>query len=98
MSSLFGEKIFIPHAKDGIENIGAVKLYPHQENHYLDYFLLLLSFWEEMPTENQIKELRIFIKKYYIKEIHLNIFNAAVEKNKIYIKKYKERLNYILSK
>ncbi len=98
MSSLFGEKIFIPHAKDGIENIGAVKLYPHQENHYLDYFLLLLSFWEEMPTENQIKELRIFIKKYYIKEIYLNIFNSAVEKNKIYIKKYKERLNYILSK
>lgn len=64
-------------------------MYPHQENHYLDYFLLLLNFWEYMPNENQIDDLRIFIKKYYKKDIYLNIFNMAVSNNKNYIKRFK---------
>jgi len=78
MSSLFGEKLYISHEKDGFENIGAVKLYPNQENHYLDYFLLLMSFWEEMPSENHIHDLRVFIKKYYIKEIYI-IFQFIIK-------------------
>ena len=93
MSSLFGQKIYINNKKSGFENIGCVKLYPNQEEHYKDYFLLLMSFWEEMPTEAQINDLRIFIKKYYVKDVYLNIFNAAVEKNRKYIDKFKNKLN-----
>ena len=68
-----------------INNIGAVLLYSNQEKHYLDYFLLLLNFWEYMPTDNQIKELRFFIKEYYIKDIYLNIFDKAVYYNKKFL-------------
>ena len=42
-----------------------------------------------MPNENQIDDLRIFIKKYYKKDIYLNIFNMAVSNNKNYIKRFK---------
>ena len=92
MSSLYGQKIYLNSKKSGIENIGCVKLYPNQEEHYKDYFLLLMSFWEEMPTESQINDLRIFIKKYYIKDEYLKIFNIAVEKNRNYISKFKNVL------
>lgn len=92
MSSLFGEKIYNINNQKRFQNIGAVKLYPNQESHYLDYFLLLSSFWEKMPSEIQINDLRSFIKKYYIKEIYLNLFNSAVEENRYYIKNYTEKL------
>ena len=96
MSSLVGQKIYISDTKSGIANIGCVVLSPNQEEHYKDYFLLLMSFWEEMPTEKQINDLRLFIKKYYIKDIYLNIFNAAVEKNKNYIKNFRNVLKSCL--
>ena len=92
MSSLYGQKIYISNSYQGYENIGAVKLYPNQEEHYKDYFLLLMSFWEEMPTRSQIKDLRKFIEKYYGKKIYLDIFDYAVEKNKEYIKNFKDKL------
>ena len=92
MSSLYGQKIYIDSNYQGVENIGCVKLYPNQEEHYKDYFLLLMSFWEEMPTESQINDLRNFIKKYYVNEIYLKIFNIAVEKNRKYINKFKSKL------
>ena len=92
MSSLYGQKIYIDSNYQGVENIGCVKLYPNQEEHYKDYFLLLMSFWEEMPTESQINDLRNFIKKYYTNEIYLKIFNIAVEKNRKYINKFKSKL------
>ena len=92
MSSLYGQKIYIDSNNQGVENIGCVKLYPNQEEHYKDYFLLLMSFWEEMPTESQINDLRNFIKKYYTNEIYLKIFNIAVEKNRKYINKFKSKL------
>ena len=97
MSSLYGQKIYITNSKQGFENIGAVKLYPNQEEHYKDYFLLLMSFWEEMPTESQIEDLRNFIKKYYVNKIYLKIFDTAVEKNRKYIDKYKSTLNNCLN-
>ena len=62
--------------------MGAVFLYPNQEDHYLDYFLLLLNFWEYIPTEKQISDLRLFIKTYYKDDIYINIFDMAVMKNK----------------
>ena len=61
MSCLQGDKIIIKN-KEGIENIGAIYLYKNQKNYYLDYFLLLLSYWEYMLSKKQIKKLKIFIK------------------------------------
>ena len=62
--TLYGDKVIIHNNRD-ILNIGAVFLYPNQEEHYLDYFLLLLNFWEYIPTDQQINDLTIFIEKYY---------------------------------
>ena len=92
MSVLYGDKLIIENSKE-IENIGAVFLFKNQEKHYLDYFLLLLGYWEYMPSEKHLKEMKVFIKKYYKKEIYLTIFNMAVEKNKFYINKIKNLFN-----
>ena len=86
MSVLYGDKLII-ETKNGIENIGAVYLYKNQKDHYLNYFLLLLNYWEYLPTEKQINELRIFIKKYYKNKIYINIFEQALHNNKFYINK-----------
>lgn len=85
-SALNGNKIL--SSSFAVGNIGAVFLYKNQKNYYIDYFLLLLCFWEYMPTDNQINDLRIFIKKYYKKKIYLNIFNQAVYLNKKHFKKH----------
>ena len=87
MSSLMRDKVVIENKSTGLENIGAIHLFPDQEKYYLNYFLLLLSPWEYLPSDNQLEDLRIFIKKYYKKDIYLNIFNKAVKENKIYINK-----------
>ena len=53
-----------------------------------------------MPKDNEINELRIFIKNFYIKDIFLKIFETAVIRNKIFIKnkqKY-DRENSIIKK
>jgi predicted O-methyltransferase YrrM len=84
MTSLAGNKVAIRDKYYGTENIGAIFLNPHQETYYLNYFCLLLSPWEYMPTDKQIDELRSFISKYYKEEIYLTIFNAAVNHAKIY--------------
>ena len=77
LPSLYGDKVLL-HRKDGsAANIGAAFLYPNQEKHYLEYFLLLLNFWEYIPKDEHINELRVFIKKYYI-----NLFDTAVRENK----------------
>lgn len=93
ISSLVGKKIIIETEKEGIENIGAVILEKNQQQYYINYFLLLLSFWEEMPSERDIIELKAFIQKYYKKEIYLNIFNQSVNLNRKYINKYKKVLS-----
>lgn len=93
MTALSGNKVFIKDEEKGVENIGAIFLNSNQKDYYLNYFLLLLSPWEYLPTDNQIEELRIFIKKYYKKDIYLNIFNRAIEENKIYINKFKTLYN-----
>ena len=53
-ANLFGDKIILSSSNGSFDNIGAVFLYPNQEKFYLNYFLLLLNFWEYIPTENQI--------------------------------------------
>ena len=84
ITALYGDKVIIKNKR--IDNIGAVHLYSNQRKYYLNYSLLLLSPWEYMPKEEHLQELRHFIKKYYKKEIYLNLFNIAVEENKKYIK------------
>ena len=67
---IYGDKILLKYKKGIIGNIGAVFLYNNQENHYFDYFVLLLGFWEYMPKDNEINDLRLFIKNYYKKDIY----------------------------
>lgn len=88
MPVLYGDKVFVAQKKNEISNLGAAFLYPNQKSHYLDYFLLLLNFWEYIPKVNQIKDLRRFIKKYYKKKIYINIFDKAVNLNKIANEKF----------
>ena len=88
ISALYGDKIIIKN-NEGLENIGAIFLYKNQKNHYLNYFLLLLGHWEYMPSDDKLEEIRIFIKKYYKKDLYSLIFNYSVTKNKIFLKKKK---------
>jgi len=87
ITSLMGDKAILENKEIGLENIGAVRLFSNQDKYYNNYFLLLLSPWEYMPTDNQIDDLRVFIKKYYKRDIYLKIFNKAIKENKIYLNK-----------
>ncbi len=89
--TLYGDKIFIRNKS--VSNIGAAFLYKNQEKHYLDYFLLLLNFWEYIPTDEQLNDLRDFIKKYYKDEIYINIFELAVRLNKNANQKFQKNNN-----
>ena len=99
ISTIYGDKIFLSQPGKTISNIGAIFLHSNQKLHYLDYFLLLLNFWEYMPTDTQLNDLRSFIQKYYKDEIYIHIFDTAVSNNKIanekfvkYDDSYKEKL------
>ena len=93
--ALYGDKVLLRKSDGSIDSMGAVFLYNNQENHYLDYFILLLTFWEYMPKDNEINDLRIFIKNYYKKELFLNIFDTALEKNKIAYKNHQKNIGNI---
>ncbi len=91
MSALQGDKIIIRNGNN-IDNMGAIFLYSNQKDYYLNYFLLLLSFWDYIPTEKQINEIRMFIKKYYKNSLYLLIFETALNNNKNYVNKIKKYL------
>ena len=91
MPALQGDKIIIRNGNN-IDNMGAIFLYSNQKDYYLNYFLLLLSFWDYIPTEKQIKEIRIFIKKYYKNSLYLLIFETALNNNKNYVNTIKKYL------
>ena len=93
MPAIYGDKVLLGGQNEEVNNMGAVFLYPHQENHYLDYFLLLLNFWEYMPTDKQIKDLRAFIKNYYKKGLYLKMFDKAISENKKIINSSIEDIN-----
>ena len=93
MSCLYGEKVYVKNKGSIIANIGAVFLHENQQKHYLDYFLLLTTLWEYMPSDDQINDLRIFIKKYYKEKIYLDLFNRAVRRSKQFLNKYNKFLN-----
>ena len=82
-----GDKILLKKNQNQLGNIGAIILYPKQDKYYLDYFLLLLCFWEYMPTDRQIYDIQKFIKKYYNNNLYLQIFKMAVNLNNKSIKK-----------
>lgn len=97
-TSLAGHKVIIEDKNKGAENIGAVFLYSNKEKYYLNYFLLLLTPWEYMPTKAQIEELRSFIIKYYKNDQFLLLFNRAVKENEIYINNFKSVYNNTFKK
>ena len=66
---IYGDKVLLKNKDGSIGNIGAIFLSNNQEKHYLDYFFLLFAFWEYMPKDNEINDLRIFIKNFYKKDI-----------------------------
>ena len=72
--TLYGDKVFLNSANTSISNIGAVFLKPNQEEHYINYFLLLLNFWEYIPEDKYINDLRLFIQKYYKNNKYLGVF------------------------
>ena len=90
MTSLYGDKIIIKDKDKGVENIGAVALFSNQNKYYLNYFLLLLSPWEYLPNQKHIDELKLFFQKYYKEKIYIDLFNRAIEENKIYVNKFKK--------
>ena len=81
-TNLYGDKILLNKKGGDLDNIGAVFLYQNQEKFYLNYFLLLFNFWEYIPKDKQIYELRLFIKKYYNNIEYIKIFDLAVKENK----------------
>ena len=90
MSALNGEKIMFPKSSHKFINIGVVCLGEQQEKYYLNYFLLFLTVWHYLPTNNQLNDLRKFINKYYHSKIFLNIFDSAVYYNKNFFKDINE--------
>ena len=97
-TSLTGYKVIIEDKNKGAENIGAIFLHSNKEKYYLNYFLLLLTPWEYMPTKTQIKELRSFISKYYKNDLFLLLFNRAVEENQIYINNFNSVYNKVFKR
>lgn len=75
----YGDKVFF-------RNIGALKLSPEQKQYYYHYFLALGIQWEYMPEKRDLKIMRDFFMKYY-GEKYVEVFDDAVDKNKIYLKK-----------
>ena len=95
MTSLKGKKYIMNDDLFQFENIGAIILSKNQEKYYLNYFLLLMSPWDYMLSDEHIEQFKSFLKKYYKKKLYLRIFNSAVRENKIYIQKSENLKNSI---
>ena len=82
-------ELILPHYGNSVffRNIGALKLSPEQKYYYYQYFLALGIQWEYMPNENDLKIMRDFFMKYY-GEKYVEVYDDAVQKNKIYLNKY----------
>lgn len=94
LSALIGEKI-IPQKKiHDFDNISAICLAENQKKYYLNYFLLIMTIWQYMPSESQLDSLRKFIEKYYEDKTLLRIYDNSVFYNRKFFinlrqKKYK---------
>lgn len=67
-------------------NIGAIKLCKAQNKFYRHYFMALGTQWEFMPDNADLKLIRKFFMKYYGNK-YVEIYDDAVEKNKIHLNK-----------
>lgn len=67
-------------------NIGAIKLCKGQNKFYRHYFMALGTQWEFMPDNADLKLIRKFFMKYYGNK-YVEIYDDAVEKNKIHLNK-----------
>ena len=85
-------ELILPHYgnKTFNRNIGALKLAPEQKNYFYQYFLALAIQWEYMPSRKDINFMRDFFMKYYGKK-YIDIFDEALEKNKIYLDNLKKK-------
>ena len=90
LSALVGEKIVLYDEKNNLFNIGAICLESNQNKHLVNYFLLLNTLWQYMPTDDQLNGFREFIDKYYEEKLLLKIYDDSVEYNKIYFQNIKE--------
>ena len=86
-SNIRGDKILLKKNKNGIGNTGLIFLYPNQNKYYINYFLLLLCFWEYIPSDRHINDMKSFIQKYYNNNLYLQIFETAVTNNKRFSKR-----------
>ena len=90
MSSIAGHKILI-QKENKFLNIGAVFLEKNQEKHYRDYFLLLMCIWENMLSDEQVFQLKLFIEKYYKEKIYIDMLDNAVFYNKEFQKNFAQK-------
>ena len=90
MTFLYGEKIILKK-QSKLDNMGAIFLHKYQYNHYQDYFLSLMTIWDYMPSNEQLKDLRNFIQNYYKNDDLLEIYDESVRFNKEYFIKYKKK-------
>ena len=94
LSALIGEKIIPQQKIHDFDNIGAICLAENQKKYYLNYFLLIMTIWQYMPSDSQLDGLRKFIEKYYEDKTLLRIYDNSVFYNKQFFinlqqKKYK---------
>jgi hypothetical protein len=64
-------------------------LAPEQKYYYYQYFLALAIKWEYMPSISDMQFMRNFFMKYYGQK-YVDIFDEALEKNKIYLDNFKK--------
>ena len=94
-TALQGYKIIF---REKLSNIGAIMLFPNQENFYLNYFYLLLSPWQYLPKQIQCEELKKFIQKYYKEDIYIETFNLAYQTNKLFFERANSNNTYYFIK
>lgn len=88
MSVLVGEKILLNKFEYNFINVGVICLDKNQEKYYLNYFLLMMNFWQYIPTDKQLSNLREFIIKYYGDKQLLRIYDNSIDCNKKIFKKW----------
>ena len=94
LSALIGEKIIPQKNTHDFSNIGAICLAENQKKYYLNYFLLIMTIWQYIPSDKQLTGLRKFIEKYYEDKTLLRIYDNSVFYNRQFFinlqqKKYK---------
>lgn len=77
-------KLILPSKAENLfsRNIGAIKLDREQKKYFKQYFIALGNLWHYFPREKDLKIFRKHFKKYY-GEKYVDIFDDAVQKNRM---------------